>query len=73
MFTVLAGITKHALGLIESKESRKYIDRIIQLEKMKREEQGKPKSDWDHAFLDNIDHELCLIATLAPSIKGTQA
>lgn len=73
MFLVLAGITKHALGLIESKESRKYVDRIIQLEKMRREEQSKPKSDWDHGFLDNIDHELCLIATATTTLQRASA
>jgi hypothetical protein len=69
LFTTLAMITKHTLGLLESKEARKYIDQILELERMKRDEMAKPKNKWNHALLDNIDAELCLIANTTAALS----
>lgn len=71
LFTTLAMAGKHILGLIQSKEARKYVDRILELERLKYEELKKAAGDIDHGFLDNIDSELCLIVKIAPSLQGT--
>ena len=69
LFTSLVEITKHVLSIVDSKESKEYAERVLQLEKMKREEESRPEHKINHAKLDNIDHELCLIAKYASGLK----
>lgn len=71
LFTVLAQITKHTLSIIDTKVSRKYVEEVIELERLKREEQSKLPNERNHALLDNIDFELCLIAKATTELKGS--
>lgn len=58
----LIGIASHVLGIYDTKLSRKYLDRVIKLEKMYYEEQAKSEDKRNHALMDNIINELCLIS-----------
>jgi len=58
----LFGIAQHILGIYNTKLSRKYLDRIIELEKMYYAEESKDELDRNHAVMDNIINELCLIS-----------
>lgn len=60
--TALIQSLKFGLSLWNSKESRKYLDEVLELEKRKYEELKKPENLRDHGYLDNIDNQLCLIA-----------
>ena len=60
MIEALTGALKSGLSLWESKESRKYIDRVIKLEKEYYEEDNKDRPDM--ALLDNIEFQLRLIS-----------
>ena len=42
------------LGIWKSKESRKYLDKLMKLEKKYYEAINKSEEDWDDAVLDNI-------------------
>ena len=53
-------ILKHALGIYRTKDARKYLDRVVQLEKLRYEESNRPRVN--RAVIDNIDAELCIIA-----------
>jgi hypothetical protein len=57
----LFGIAQHALSIYNTKLSRKYLDRTIELEKLYYAEQSKPEDKRNHALMDNIINELCLI------------
>jgi len=67
--TVLFAITKHALGFLESKESRKYVDRIIYLEKQYIKEVSKDESKIDTNAIDYIIIELQLISQATITLK----
>lgn len=58
---VLFGITEHALSIYDTKLSRKYLDRVIYLKKTYRFEENKNEESRNHALMDNIVSELCLI------------
>ena len=58
----LIGIAQHLLGIYDTKLSRKYLDRVIELEKLYYEETTKPEDKRNHALMDNIINELCLIS-----------
>ena len=60
MIEALTGALKSGLSLWESKESRKYIYRVIKLEKEYYEEDNKDRPDM--ALLDNIEFQLRLIS-----------
>lgn len=70
-FAVLAEITKHTLSIIDTKVSRKFVEEVIELERRKRDEESKPRAERNHALLDNIDFELCLIAKTTTGLKGS--
>lgn len=58
----LFAITKHVLGIYRTKQAREYLDRVIYLEKLRYEELKRPEDECNHALLDNIDNELCIIS-----------
>jgi hypothetical protein len=53
-------ILKHALGIYETKQARKYLDEVIELEQRRYDETNRERVN--HAVLDNIDARLRLIA-----------
>lgn len=55
----LLKILEHTLGIYRTKDARKYLDRVIELRKLRYEENNKPRPNM--AVLDNIDAELCII------------
>jgi hypothetical protein len=67
--SVLFNITKHTLGLLESREARKYVDRIIYLEKQYIKEVSKDESKIDTNAIDHILVELQLISQTAITLK----
>lgn len=62
LIKTLFGIAQHALSIYDTKLSRKYLDRTIELEKMYYAELSKPESTRNHALMDNVINELCLIS-----------
>lgn len=67
--TVLFAITKHALGLLQSREARKYVDRIIYLEKQYIKEISKDESKIDTNAIDHILIELQFISKTTITLK----
>lgn len=67
--STLFQITKHVLGIYEQKEARKYLDRVIYLEKEYRKEENKDENRRNHAYMDNIVAELRLIAEASANFK----
>lgn len=59
--TALIQSLKFGLSLWNTKESRKYLDEVIELEKKKLYEENKPEENRNHAYIDNINHRLCII------------
>lgn len=51
------------------KEARKYLDRVVYLEKQYLKEENKDEADRNHAYMDNIVSELCIIAKASTNIK----
>jgi hypothetical protein len=75
ILTALFGITEHSLSIYDTKLSRKYLDRVLLLKKIYYQEQNKDEEKRNHALLDNVVNELCIITeTIAqfgkPSIKN---
>jgi hypothetical protein len=67
--SALFGITEHVLGIYKQKEARKYLDRVIYLNKKYREEENKDENIRNHALMDNIISELCIIADASTKFK----
>jgi len=67
--SVLFAITKHALGLLQSREARKYVDRIIYLEKQYIKEISKDESKIDTNAIDHILIELQFISKTTITLK----
>ena len=67
--TILFAVTRHALGFLESKESRKYADRLIYLEKKYLEEESKDEKSRDHNAMDGYIWELRLIASATTQLR----
>jgi hypothetical protein len=67
--SVLFAVTKHALGFLESKESRKYVDRLIYLEKKYLAEENKDEKNRDHNAMDGYIWELRIIASATTQLK----
>lgn len=62
--TSLFTIAKHALSIYDTKQSRKYLERVLYLEKTYRFEENKTDDEdnkQNHALMDNCIAELCLI------------
>lgn len=62
-------ITEHAFGIYKSKEARKYKDRVIFLKKEYYSEGNKNEEKRNHAYMDNIRNELCILAETATNFK----
>lgn len=62
MFTVLLELAEAALSIWQSKEKRKYIDKIESLKKDFYAEKSKPRAEQSDAVLDNISFELRLVS-----------
>lgn len=71
MAEALILILKHALGIYETKQARKYLDRVVKLEKLRYEESNRPRVD--RAVIDNIDAELRIIAESTASFGKPNA
>lgn len=52
---------KFGLSIWNTKEGRKYLDEVIELEKKKLYEENKLEHDRNHALIDNINNRLCII------------
>ena len=51
------------------KEANKYLNRVIFLEKEYLKEENKDEKDRNHAYMDNIISELCIIANTSAKFK----
>tara|TARA_R100001530_G_scaffold108662_1_gene76197 strand:- start:302 stop:526 length:225 start_codon:yes stop_codon:yes gene_type:complete len=60
MWEAFAKALSSGLGLWESKEKRKYIDKLIKLRRQHYEEINKDKPD--HRIIDELEFELCLLS-----------
>jgi len=69
LVTALFGLTKHVLGIYEMKEARKYLDRVIYLEKQYIKETSKNEEDIDTNAIDHILIELQLIGKASTTFK----
>jgi hypothetical protein len=61
MIAVLFGVLSEGLKLWNSRESTKYLDEVLQLEKEWYEEYNKPIAQRSNANLDDIELRLHLI------------
>lgn len=64
--TLLAG-----LSLWGDKEKHKYIDRVLELQRIMHEEEDKPVGARDNDRLDRAERELCDISNVFASAVGT--
>jgi len=62
MIEALIEALSAGLGLWKSKESRKYLDKLLRLERKYYEAINKPESEFDDAVVDNIAFELRIIS-----------
>lgn len=62
MIEVLFGVLLQGLKLWNTKESTKYLDEVIQLQKEWMEEYEKPRSKRSNANLDHIEQRLHIIS-----------
>lgn len=62
MTEILFGVLLSGLKLWESKESRKYIDKVIELRTSWLEQYAMPRGQRDNEELDEIETQLYLIA-----------
>lgn len=60
--TALIQSLKFGLSIWNTKESRKYLDEVIDLETKRSYEKNKLEKLRNHAFIDGIDNRLCIIA-----------
>lgn len=58
------------LGIWQSKEKRKYVDKLISLKRDWYEEHNKSDEDIDHAVLDNIRQEITTLVDTVSSAMG---
>lgn len=72
MIGSLFKVLEAGLGLWKSKESRKYLDRVIKLKKEFYEEYNKDDNVRSDAVLDNIQFELRLISDSFASQIGSE-
>lgn len=68
MISSVFKVLEAGLGLWKSKESRKYLDKVIKLKREWYEEYNKETSD--HAILDNIERELLILCESFSSQAG---
>jgi hypothetical protein len=65
----LFAITKYSLGIYSTKKAREYLDRVIYLEKVYYAEENKPEDQRNHAIMDNVTNELCLLTNTITRFK----
>jgi len=70
MIEALIGSLHAGLTLWKNKDARKYLDKLFDLKRDYYEEYNKPENERSNAVLDNIEHELCLIAEAFSSQVG---
>jgi len=58
MFETLAATLLTGLSLLEHKEKTKYVDRLMELKRLRYEEQNKPVDQRSDAVLDSLEFEL---------------
>lgn len=73
MVEALLSVLKYALSIGDTVLRRRYLDRVIKLEKLYYEESNKPEAERNHAFMDNIDAELRIIAKAVTSFGKSDA
>ena len=69
LVTALFGLTKHVLAIYESKEARKYLDRVIYLEKQYINEVSRDEENIDTNAIDLLLIELRLISETTTTFK----
>lgn len=57
----LFAIAEHTLSIYKTKESRKFLERVLYLKKTYRFEVNKHEDNRNHALMDNVVFELCVI------------
>ena len=71
MISLIFDVLKVGLGLWQSKEKRKYMDKLLALKRDYYEEYNK--EDRDDAVLDNLEFELKLLSDSFISLAGQDA
>lgn len=64
------GVLLQGLKLWSSKESTKYVDRVLKLQSSYLEEYNKPRSQRNNAALDEIQDELEMISKVFITMGG---
>ena len=67
--TLTLGLAKHVFGFLETKESRKYIDRVLYLEKEYLREISKEENAIDTNYCDILLIELRQLSEIALASK----
>ncbi len=68
MWEAFAKALSSGLGLWESKEKRKYLDKLMKLRRQYHEETIKTKPD--HRVIDELEFELCILSEAFSSKVG---
>lgn len=72
MIEVLFGVLLQGLKLANSKESTKYLDEVLELQRKYIEEYNKPRSLRSNANLDAYEQQLLILSKLFVSSFGKQ-
>ena len=70
MTELLIGVLLQGLKLWTSKESTKYVDRVLKLQSGYVEEYNKPRAERNNAKLDEIQEELEMISKVFITTGG---
>jgi hypothetical protein len=70
MVAVLFEVLVQGLKLWNQKESTKYLDEVLDLQRRWLEEYNKPRSKRSNADLDHYEQQLCLISKQFTSSFG---
>lgn len=71
MIEVLFGVLLQGLKLWNTKESSKYLDEVLELQRNWLDEYQKPRAQRSNANLDSIEQQLFLISKLfTTSFRG---
>lgn len=69
--SVVLDLVRSGLGIWESKEKHKYIDRFLKLEKSLYEEEARDAKERDQAVIDNLHFDLMLFSrAFGSEIRG---
>lgn len=72
MIETIFPVLEQGLRLWNTKESRKYLDQVIELKRKWYEEYNKPQDIRSDAVLDNIQFELRILSLAFVSNSGKQ-